>query len=143
MNKKIFLTPIKWYQTISKFTPASCRYYPTCSEYAKWLFMFDNPLNATLKSAKRIATCNQLFSGGIDYPKFKLKKINPTTLYNPIFRKKIAYKPLKFKRYNSQLRIQFWLVPIISKQNHYYILKDFNATPTFFASGYAFASAPR
>ena len=120
-------TPIvlKWYQTLSKFTPASCRYYPTCSEYARWLFKFDKPLSATLKSAKRIATCNQLFPGGIDYPKVKF---TPPKIYNiKNFKSPFARK---VKDKNSKLRIEFWLVPT-GKKNIYYILKDFDATATY------------
>jgi putative membrane protein insertion efficiency factor len=139
MNK-IALQAIKWYQSLSKLTPASCRYYPTCSEYAKWLYEFDNPLLATLKSAKRIATCNQLFAGGIDYPKAKYKKIEIKNLCNIIKREDLPYKPLKFKEKKSSFRIKYWLVP---KDNYYYIIKDFDATATYVTTGYAPTSSPR
>jgi len=127
--KKIFLTPIKWYQAYSRLRPASCRYYPTCSEYAKWLYMFDNPLSATLKSAKRIATCNQLFPGGIDYPKVKMKHISLLCLKNRVFNQK-----------ESKIRIRFWLIP---KKKHLLIVKDFDATPTYIPARYAPSFAPR
>ena len=110
--KKLFLTPLKWYQRLSKFTPASCRYYPSCSEYSKWLYLFDHPLLATLKSAKRIASCNQLFPGGIDYPL-------------------IAYKPPKnyvLKQNNRAFVIQFWFVPSVNGK--YFIVKDLYETNT-------------
>jgi len=123
---------IKWYQNISKFTPASCRYYPSCSEYAKWLFKFDNPIYATLKSAKRIATCNQLFPGGIDYPKIAKWKIYLVALNNPI--------TLNFNKKESKLRIRFWLIP---KNNHFLIVKDFDATPTYIPFRYAPTPSPR
>ena len=126
--------PIKWYQYISKFTPASCRYYPTCSEYAKWLFIFDNPLAATLKSAKRIATCNQLFPGGIDYPKVNYKPPKVLDLHNIVKRVPKATKPFIFKPFNSKLRIEYWLIPT---ENNYYIAKDFNASTTYLPAGYA------
>ncbi|BBG65658.1 protein YidD [Hydrogenimonas sp.] len=58
----------------------SCRYYPTCSEYAKWqLETNPNLLKALFFSMVRILRCNQLFDGGIDYPKVSSvpsKKIN-------------------------------------------------------------------
>ncbi len=127
-------TALKWYQTLSKFTPASCRYYPTCSEYAKWLFIFDNPINATLKSAKRIATCNQLFPGGIDYPKVSYKSPRVLDLHNIVKREPKATKPFEFKPFNSKLRIEYWLIP--AKKN-YYIIKDFNASSTYLPAGYA------
>jgi len=127
-------TILKWYQTLSKFTPASCRYYPTCSEYTKWLFIFDNPFNATLKSAKRIATCNQLFAGGIDYPKVNYKAPKATELENIVKRDFKATLPFKFKPFNSKLRIIFWLIP---NRSFYYIVKDFDATATYLPAGYA------
>ena len=114
--KKIFLTPLKWYQSLSKLTPASCRYYPSCSEYAKWLYLFDNPLFATLKSAKRIASCNQLFPGGIDYPI-------------------VAFSPPKnyaLKQNNRAFLIQFWLVP--TPNGKYFIVKDLYETYSQYSS---------
>ena len=125
---------LKWYQNFSKYTPASCRYYPTCSEYAKWLFLFDNPILATLKSAKRVATCNQLFLGGIDYPTIKYTPPKATQLHNIVKREDKAAKPFKFKPFNSKLRIKFWLIP---NKSFYYIVKDFDATATYLPSGYA------
>ena len=66
--KRFFIAPIQAYQYLSRMLPGSCRYYPTCSEYAKWTFLFDAPHRALAKSTLRIARCNQLFPGGIDYP---------------------------------------------------------------------------
>ena len=127
-------TALKWYQNFSKFTPASCRYYPTCSEYAKWLFIFDNKASATLKSAKRIVTCNQLFPGGIDYPSINYKPPRVLELHNIVKRDSKASKPFYFKPFNSKLRIEYWLVPTNKK---YYITKDFNASATYLPAGYA------
>ena len=48
----------------------SCRYYPTCSEYAKWQIQTNpNIFKALFSSILRILRCNQFFDGGIDYPK--------------------------------------------------------------------------
>ena len=127
---------LKWYQYISKFTPASCRYYPTCSEYAKWLYEFDNPIFATLKSAKRIASCNQLFPGEIDYPKVAVWSINTLFLKNPIYQTNY----LTFNKKESKLRIRYWLIP---NNRHFLILKDFNATATYIPIRYAPSPSPR
>jgi len=118
------ITPLKWYQYISKFTPKSCRYYPSCSEYAKWLYELDNPLFATIKTTKRVLSCNQLFPGGIDYPKIAKKNISPMQLKNPIF--KASY--LTFNKKESKLRIKYWLIPT---NKEFLILKDFDATATY------------
>ena len=61
---------------ISPLTGSNCRFYPTCSEYAKWLFENDNPFVATIKTIARILRCNQFFEGGIDYPKIEFKPKN-------------------------------------------------------------------
>ena len=132
--QKIFLKPLKWYQYFSKLTPASCRYYPTCSEYSKWLFENTNPLSATAKSAIRIASCNQLFPGGVDYPTFNYTPPKANRLHNIIKRDSCSSLPLQFKPFNSKLRIIYWFIPNIK---NYYIVKDFNASATYFPSGYA------
>lgn len=135
MKKEPFLQPIRWYQYISKLTPASCRYYPTCSEYARWLFENSNPLGAAAKSALRIASCNQLFAGGIDYPSFRYTPPPAKELFNSIKRAKVATKPFLFKPFHSKLRIIYWLIP--KSKNSFYIVKDFDATATYLPSGYA------
>lgn len=114
--KKLFLIPIKGYQYISKMLPASCRYYPSCSEYTKWQFEFNKPHKAFVASSLRILRCNQLFVGGIDYPVIDL---TPT---------KLSYL-LTFNRYCGKIVILYWLVPKHTR-NHtsrYYIIKDFDA----------------
>ncbi|MDR0580149.1 MAG: membrane protein insertion efficiency factor YidD [Campylobacteraceae bacterium] len=74
--RRFALRFLKLYQRFfTIFSFGSCRYYPTCSEYAKWLFEYDNPALAFIKSALRILRCNQLFKGGIDYPKIKRSRI--------------------------------------------------------------------
>ncbi|MBX7490344.1 membrane protein insertion efficiency factor YidD [Helicobacter turcicus] len=69
MIKIACLFAIESYQCyISPLLGANCRYYPSCSEYAKQTYLFQNPLIATLKTLSRILTCNQFFKGGIVYP---------------------------------------------------------------------------
>jgi len=107
MIKKFFIAPIKGYQYISKMLPASCRYYPTCSEYAKWQFEFNRVDKALLKSTLRILRCNQFFDGGIDYPI-------------------VQYTPPKLLKLSTNLsKIQYWLVP--KKKNIFYVIKDYDA----------------
>ena len=90
--------------------PKSCRYYPTCSEYAKWLYDTTNPATATLKATIRILKCNQLFEGGIDYPLVKYRPKSCKVL---------------FKRVKSDLEIKYWIIPKDKESNLYYIVKDF------------------
>jgi len=82
---KKLLTIYQKYLTVLSF--GSCRYYPTCSEYAKWQIE-TNPslIRALYHSTVRILRCNQLFDGGIDYPRIacpqpplnKLKRTVPS-----------------------------------------------------------------
>ncbi len=70
MIKTIFSAGLRFYQkflTLLGF--GCCRYYPTCSEYAKWQLETNPDLFAALRASFfRILRCNQLFEGGIDYP---------------------------------------------------------------------------
>lgn len=61
---------ITFYQRyLSALLGDKCRYYPSCSEYSKQAFYFQNPCIALISTLLRILKCNQLFKGGIDYPK--------------------------------------------------------------------------
>ena len=117
--KKFFIAPIKGYQYISKMLPANCRYYPTCSEYAKWQFEFNAPHKALAASTLRILRCNQLFKGGIDYPLVDYTPPSPLNL-------------LDFNRFCGKIVITYWLVPKLQddgkEMGQYYVLKDFDAT---------------
>lgn len=110
--KNVFLAPIKSYQYISKMLPASCRYYPSCSEYAAWQFEFNIPHKAFLTSTMRILRCNQLFKGGIDYPivTFIPKRCSCVRIFNAEY---------------GKINIVYWFVP--KNKNNYYVLKDFDA----------------
>ncbi|MDR2635632.1 MAG: membrane protein insertion efficiency factor YidD [Campylobacteraceae bacterium] len=88
MIKKIALWFLKLYQNFfTLFSFGSCRYYPTCSEYAKWQIEYNSLFCALLMSALRILRCNQLFAGGIDYPKIKRKRIKTPKLLTGSFKK--------------------------------------------------------
>ena len=113
--KNIYIAPIKGYQYISKMLPANCRYYPTCSEYAKWQFEFNAPHKALLASSSRILRCNQFFKGGIDYPlvQYIFKKYSSIHTFNP---------------HCGKIDIEYWIVPQKTAPNtHYYIIKDYDA----------------
>jgi len=101
---KLVLLLINFYQkylTILSF--GSCRYYPTCSSYAKTQFQHNNFFKAFLFSSYRILKCNPLFDGGFDYVKIK----SPT-------KSKIN---LEFKK----IKVKYWLVPV--DEDRCFILK--------------------
>ncbi|MDD2699205.1 MAG: membrane protein insertion efficiency factor YidD [Arcobacteraceae bacterium] len=103
MNK-LFLYLIDFYQKyISILSHGSCRYHPTCSEYSKTQFIYNNFFSAFYFSIVRILSCNKLFRGGFDYPKVRYK------LNNVIFKK---------------IKIKFWLIP--TGDGRFYIIKNWD-----------------
>ena len=69
--KKIFVYPllliIKFYQNIiSPITPSTCRYSPTCSEYAKISLLKYGIIKGSILSIKRIIKCNPWGGKGFD-----------------------------------------------------------------------------
>jgi putative membrane protein insertion efficiency factor len=65
--KKILIFLIKIYKKyISPLLPNSCRFYPTCSEYAIEALSKYGVLKGSIKSAYRILRCNPFNKGGYD-----------------------------------------------------------------------------
>jgi putative membrane protein insertion efficiency factor len=104
--KSIILKFINFYQKfLTNFAYGSCRYYPTCSEYAKRQFQFNNIFLAFFNSSKRILSCNQLFAGGLDYP---------------------IVSKVKLKLHSNIDKIDFWLVPVEKGSKRFYLIKNFS-----------------
>ena len=68
MKRAVVLLIRFWQRFISPIYPASCRYYPTCSEYAVLAVEKYGVLKGSFKAFLRILRCNPLFRGGVDYP---------------------------------------------------------------------------
>lgn len=92
---------------ITLFSYGSCRYYPTCSEYARWQILHNGFFKACFYSLLRILRCNQLFPGGIDYP------VVTKNFHNSL----LAITPLR------SVNVKFWFVPKNSKS--FYVIKSF------------------
>ncbi|MCH9813583.1 MAG: membrane protein insertion efficiency factor YidD [Epsilonproteobacteria bacterium] len=110
MLKQVALSFLNFYQkflTVLGF--GSCRFYPTCSEYAKWQVEKNNFFKAIWFTALRILRCNQLFDGGIDYPVIKMKR-------------NLCKIALCNENKNSFI-VKFWLVP--KNRDYYYVIKSF------------------
>ena len=106
--KKIILYLIKFYQkylTVLSF--GSCRYYPTCSSYAKLQFENNNIFYGIFYTTIRILKCNPLFPGGFDYVKVKCPSKNRLNL--------------KFKK----IKVKYWKVPV---KNNYCLILQHNTT---------------
>jgi len=105
MLKKFLLKLLWLYQRFFTLLGyGSCRYYPTCSEYARLNFKNNSISSAFYHTSIRILTCNQLFIGGIDYPLLD----------------KLTLKPAKI----DVDEIKYWLVP--NKKGRHYIIKNFS-----------------
>ena len=65
--RQVALDLIKLYQdTVSKVTPHSCRFQPTCSHYAFEAIERHGFARGSWLAAKRLARCNPLSQGGYD-----------------------------------------------------------------------------
>jgi len=65
--RQLALDLIQLYQdTVSKVTPHSCRFQPTCSHYAFEAIERHGFAHGSWLAAKRLARCNPLSKGGYD-----------------------------------------------------------------------------
>lgn len=72
---KIFIRLIRFYQKyISPLKPRTCRFYPTCSEYAITAIERFGALKGSWLALKRLLKCHPFHPGGIDYVPQKKKK---------------------------------------------------------------------
>ena len=63
----ILLIPIWIYQkAISLYTPPSCRFTPTCSEYARQALIKHGPVKGLYLAIRRILRCNPWGGSGYD-----------------------------------------------------------------------------
>ncbi|ALV64538.1 membrane protein insertion efficiency factor YidD [Campylobacter fetus] len=107
--KVIFWNFIIFYKKyISPILPKSCRYYPTCSEYALWQLRYNGFFYSIVAIFLRILRCNQLFRGGIDYPLVK-RKFTPYTIFSK----------------NKPCKMNFWFVP--HRKGGFYLIKVFDS----------------
>ncbi len=65
--KGIFLAMIRFYQRrISPLKPKTCRFYPTCSQYAFEAIEHYGALKGGFMAIKRILKCHPFHPGGYD-----------------------------------------------------------------------------
>ena len=63
----LLLLPILFYQKcITPFTPASCRFTPTCSEYARQAIVKHGPIRGLWLAVRRILKCHPWGGSGYD-----------------------------------------------------------------------------
>ncbi|MFD2704511.1 membrane protein insertion efficiency factor YidD [Salibacterium lacus] len=65
--KKMLLLFIKGYRTfISPFTPPSCRFFPSCSQYGMEAVQTHGAWKGLWLTVKRISKCHPFHPGGFD-----------------------------------------------------------------------------
>ena len=63
----VLLLPIRFYQhCISPLTPPSCRFTPTCSEYARQAIAKYGPIKGLWLATRRILRCHPWGGSGYD-----------------------------------------------------------------------------
>ncbi|NDI34150.1 membrane protein insertion efficiency factor YidD [Chengkuizengella sediminis] len=68
MLKKLWMAPIHFYRKfISPLKPPTCRFYPTCSQYALEAVEKHGVVKGTTLSVKRISKCHPFHPGGVDH----------------------------------------------------------------------------
>lgn len=105
MFRFFLLKLLKFYQKyLTLLSFGSCRYYPTCSQYAKINFENNSLSSAFYNTFIRILSCNQFFDGGIDYPVLDKLVIKPSNI--------------------DKKSIKYWLVP--TKKNRFFIIENYS-----------------
>lgn len=73
--KRVLKMPIYVYRkVISPLKPPTCRFYPSCSEYALEALEQHGALKGSYLTVVRICKCHPFHPGGIDYVPPKKKK---------------------------------------------------------------------
>ncbi len=62
--KKLLLGLVSFYRrSISPYTPAACRFYPTCSQYAYQAISRYGAAKGSILAFKRLLRCNPFYKG--------------------------------------------------------------------------------
>ena len=62
----IAVTIVVYQRVLSPFIGPTCRFYPSCSQYAKEAVLKHGPLRGVSLGIRRIARCNPWNPGGVD-----------------------------------------------------------------------------
>lgn len=63
----VALAPVlAWRYGVSPMLPPSCRFLPSCSEYAQQAISLHGPVRGAVLAARRIGRCHPWCTGGLD-----------------------------------------------------------------------------
>ena len=111
----LFISIIKAYQKyISPLSAPSCRFYPSCSNYAITTFKFNNPFVAFFVVAYRILRCQPLCKDGFDYA---ITNKLPRALLSSSTHTRHNRLLLNIKKTHKQKRIIYLFLPLKDSQN--------------------------
>jgi putative membrane protein insertion efficiency factor len=66
-GRAITLAIVAYQRTISPLLGPNCRYYPSCSQYAKEAVLKHGVLRGVNLAVRRIVRCNPWNPGGVDF----------------------------------------------------------------------------
>ncbi|HUU27320.1 MAG TPA: membrane protein insertion efficiency factor YidD [archaeon] len=65
----IIISCIRLYQLVIRpLLPSACRFYPSCSEYARLSLVKYGPFKGSLRAVLRLLKCHPFHPGGVDLP---------------------------------------------------------------------------
>ncbi|RDI96231.1 membrane protein insertion efficiency factor YidD [Meiothermus sp. QL-1] len=68
MLNRLLMAGVRFYRRyLSPLKPPTCRFYPTCSQYALEALERHGPFWGLYLSLRRILKCHPLHPGGLDY----------------------------------------------------------------------------
>jgi putative membrane protein insertion efficiency factor len=67
--QKTLIGLVRLYQlTLGRVLPPSCRFYPSCSEYARLSLQKYGPVKGLWRTTVRLCKCHPFHPGGVDHP---------------------------------------------------------------------------
>ena len=67
--QKVLIAGVDLYQWLLRpLLPPSCRFYPSCSEYARQSLIIYGPFKGVIKTLVRLLKCHPFHPGGVDLP---------------------------------------------------------------------------
>lgn len=96
MVRQFLLFLIRIYQkAISPILPARCRYYPTCSAYARTALHTHALPHALMLITKRLASCQPFGGSGVDFvpvPMYRYRFVPATWSHSCVFADNFSYQ---------------------------------------------------